>query len=263
MIAIAVALEREIEDYLIAGEFRSVDNFDRFRFYLSSIIRDVVVVIGGCGQQLSGEAANLVIEKFHPEVLLSVGYAAGARPDMVPGDVFVCKRLMSLTGEAVYWGVNTVLEKQIAESVLPYDQWNDIDIRWGSCITVPMLVSGSSMKKWLGLNFDVDLIDLESYGVSEVAEAHGIPALIIRGVFDLMEQTLPPFVALSLHDSVSKTAIRAASYTISHPFSLRSTLALKSQARQVTESLSLFLNQVTCSGNLEKAIDLSAPVVVR
>jgi nucleoside phosphorylase len=260
MIAIAVAFEREIEDYLIAGGFRSVENHGRLRFFLSLTIRDVVVVTGGCGPQLSSEAAKLVIEKYQPQLLLSVGYAAGARPDMVPGDVFICKKLMSLAGEALYWGADTVLEKQVAESVLPYDQWNDIDIRWGSCITIPMLVSGSSMKEWLGINFGVDLIDMESFGVSEVAEAHGIPALFIRGVFDPMEQTLPTFVGQSLHDSVTRTAIRAASYTIAHPFSLRSTLALKVQAKRVTESLSLFLNQVTGSGKLSDAIDLSAVV---
>jgi len=263
MIAIAVAFEREIEDYLISGGFRLVEKLGRFRFFLSSTIRDVVVVTGGCGPQLSGEASNLVIEKFHPKMLLSVGYAAGARPDMVPGDVFVCKKLMSFTGEALYWSADTVLEKQIVESVLPYDQWNDIDIRWGSCITIPMLVSGSSMKEWLGINFGVDLIDMESYCVSEAAEAHSLPALIIRAVFDPMEQTLPPFVARSLHDSVSRTVIRAATYTMSHPLSLRSTLALKTQARQATESLSLFLNQVTCGSKLAEAIDLSAAVAAR
>lgn len=241
MLAIAVAFEREIRDYLNGGDFRVAEKHGPFRFYLSPVIRDVVVVEGGFGPQLSRDAAQLVIEKYQPHLLLSAGYAAAARPDMAPGEVYVCQRLLSLTGEAAFWGADTLDEKVVQESVLPYDDWNDIDIQWATCLTLPTLVSGSSMKEWIGKTFATDLIDMESYGVSEVADQHGIPALILRAVFDPMEQTLPPFVARSLNATVQRTAVRAALYCMSHPGAIKATVGLKEQANQATASLSNFL----------------------
>ena len=70
---------------------------------------------------------------------------------------------------------------------------------------------------------------------------NGVPVLVVRAVFDPMEQTLPPFVAESLHSSRSKTAMRAAAFTLSHPTSIRLTMRLRTQAGQATASLSRFL----------------------
>ncbi|MDA0769734.1 MAG: hypothetical protein BZY79_02485 [SAR202 cluster bacterium Casp-Chloro-G4] len=248
MLAILVAFEREIKDYLRAGQFRLVEKEDAFRFYLSPVCRDVVVVEGGFGPQMSRDAVRLVADKYPPDLLVSAGYAAGSRPDMVTGEVVVCSRLQSLTGEAAYWNVDTILGKSVPESVLPYDQWNDIEVRWGSCLTMPYLVSGSSMKEWLGRTFATDVIDMESYWVSEAAEELGIPHIILRAVFDPMGQTLPSFVAKSLDGSAVQTALRAASYMASHPTSIKRTIALLTQSRQATASLSRFLLNLTPDG---------------
>ena len=259
MLAITIAFEREIKDYLQAGEFKLVERRDGFRFYLSSAVRDVVVVEGGFGRRKSREASQLVIEKYRPDLMVSAGYAGGVQDGLVPGDVFVCRDLLGLTGEPAYWSADAVLEKAVPESALPYDQWNDIEIRWGTCLTLPVLVSGSSMKEWLGKTFGSDLVDMESYWVSDVAEEHGIPCLIVRAVFDQMEQTMPPFVARSVDGSTARTALRAAVYSISHPASIRGTLAMLTQARQATASLSRFLLNLTTDG--AKAPDAAIGVI--
>ena len=73
MLAIATAFEREIRDYLQAGKFKRVERQGAIRFYLSPAVRDVVVVAGGLGGQLSGEAVRLVTEKYRPDLLVSAG----------------------------------------------------------------------------------------------------------------------------------------------------------------------------------------------
>lgn len=263
MLAITAAFEREVKDYLKAGSFTRVRKErgqaagpGAIRFYLSSAVRDVVVVVGGFGREASGEAVRLVVEKYTPDLLVSAGFAGGAQPGLNPGEVFVCKRLLGLTGHAAYWSSNTVMEKSVRESALPYDQWNDIEIRWGSCLTVPSLVPGSFMKEWLGRTFATDVIDMESYWVSEAAENLKVPHLILRAVFDPMELTLPPFVAPSLGESTVRTALRAASYLIAHPGSVKAATVLMAQAKQATASLSRFLLNLTPTGT--RVLDLAA-----
>ena len=258
MLAITVAFEREIRDYLRAGDFKPVEKRYGFRFYLSSAVRDVVVVEGGFGKQMSQDSARLVIEKYRPDLLVSAGYAGGARDGLVPGDVFVCRNLLCLTGEVAYWNAGAVLEKAVPESALPYDQWNDFEIRWGTCLTLPALVSGSSMKEWLGKTFGSDLVDMESYWVSEVAEENGVPCLILRAVFDPVEQTMPTFVAQSVHCSTASIALKAAVYSMSHPLTVKGTMRLMNQAKQATASLSGFLANLTTVG--AKATDAAVGV---
>ena len=101
------------------------------------------------------------------------------------------------------------------------------------------------MKGWLGQTFAADVVDMESYCVSESAEEWGIPHLILRAVFDPVEQTLPEFVTRSLGSSTARIVLRAASYSMTHPGTIGTTLALKAQARRATTSLSQFLVKLT------------------
>ena len=247
MLAIVAALKEEVKSYLREGDFRTVAR-DRFlRFYQSPSEPEVVVVEGGLGRQRAEEAATQVVDRYRPDVIVSAGFAGGVRAGLSPGDLFVCSKLMAVEGPAVLWRRDAASERpllnldileQLTKDTGPREEYEVC-----GCLSVPGLVSTSSMKAWIGETFQVSIIDMESYWVSEKAGAYGIPHVVVRSVLDPVEQTLPGFVGQMMGDDVdARMWERAVKYVVTKPMETPKLLQLASQVKVAGASLGRFLD---------------------
>lgn len=249
MLAIIAALKEEVKSYLREGDFRVVAR-DRFlRFYQSPSESEVVVVEGGLGRERAEKAATQVIDRYRPDVIVSAGFAGGVRAGLIPGDLYLCSRLMSVEGPAVLWQRDAASEGSIEDPGILEQLTKDTERRqrYGvcGCLSVPRFVSTSSMKAWIGDTFPVSIIDMESYWVNEKANACGIPHLVVRSVLDPVEQTLPDFVAQTIDDDEDAARWeRAVKYIVTRPIETPKLLQLASQVKVASASLGKFLNSL-------------------
>lgn len=243
MIAIVVAFRDEIKEYIRREGFRVVESRHPLRFYRSVTRPKVVVVEGGAGRLRAEDATSQAIERYRPDAIVSAGFAGGAKPGLKSGDLFICDRLLSVEGPAESWGFDVASERVVEKVGLLVEGSHGYDCC--GCLTVPQLVSKSSMKAWIGATFPVGLVDMESYWVSATAVAHGIPHLAVRSVLDPMEESLPSFVEDAVGAEGEGIVWRAFRHIFKRPAEIPRLARLAGQARAARASLCGLLESLT------------------
>ena len=251
MWAIVAAFREEVRDYLKRGKFRVADRDDSLRFYYQSrLVPEVVVVEGGPGRQRAVDATEQLIERYNPDFIISAGFAGSVLEGINTGDLFICDRLLSIEGPAPFWRSDSVQERSPGDVNMVVDlkeDANDPHQKHSTCgcMSVPELVSGSSMKEWIGATFPVSIIDMESYWVSETAAANGIPHVVVRSVLDPLEQTLPAFVGKAMDDKGNRSWSRVVKYIVKKPTEVPELVRLARQTRVARASLGGFLARLS------------------
>ena len=130
---------------------------------------DAVLLCGGIGYEAGKRATEAIIEYAKPSVLIATGLAGGLKPEWTLGRTMVAAEVVDeATGrrfKTTYGEGTVVSSREIARA---------------------------AKKRELALRFGADLVDMEGAAVAEVAEAHGLPFLVVKAVSDEMDFELPP-----------------------------------------------------------------------
>lgn len=249
MIGVVTAIGREVEDFLRQGGFQVAEVRDGVRFFESTTMPEVVLVEGGMGREKAEHATHQLIDRSSPDLIVSAGFAGAVRPGARPGDMFICNRIWALPGPATYWTEDaaqsrTLIDEPLMESLTEALGSLAGGCRWGNCLTVDQFVYNHDLKGWIGQTFAVDVIDMESYWVSEVASASDLPHLVVRTVLDPMEQRLPPFVSEAAAHQKARTVLKGAAHVIRHPGDLGKLVKVSGQVRKASQRLADVLSAV-------------------
>ena len=255
MLAIVAAFKDELSSYLKRGKFQVTTQANGFRTYESEQIPEVVVSEGGIGKERSQESARLAAERFKPDMMISAGFAGAALEGVRPGEVFLCDRLVAVDGPPYLWGKEEVFHSSDAEIVQRFSQsalGDRADFRVGACLTVPQFVSNHAMKAWLGSTFNVNLIDMESYWVSEVAGSFGIPYLAVRAVLDPVDQSVPSFIGETVDKGAAVRTLRSVAHLIMNPADGPQLVRLSRQVRVARASLAKLLGNIVAASTIRE-----------
>lgn len=249
MIAIISALTDEIADFLAQGRFRETMITDGIRCFESSSERDVAVVVGGIGRERAELATGLAIERYEPDLVVSAGFAGAARRGFSTGDQVVCSRVWSLEGPQGGWsresarslgvldGASDSGPAHVLEAMRPRPKRAD-------CLSVPRLIADSRAKEWIGTQLPVELIDMEAFWVCQTAARYDAPTIVVKSVFDPVEQTLPWSVA-HLAGSGAVARWRAAlGIALSRPGQILALVRLAGQAAAARRALAISLRAI-------------------
>ncbi len=260
MLAIIAAFEDEIKDYLSSGGLRLIEQKGVLCYYRSSGETEIIVAVGAFGRERAEEATRHVIDEYECAMVVSAGFGGGAKPGLLPGDIYVCDAVKAVEGPPVFWRDKDAEEIAVDDVTMMVLGQKMVDEQsrfyYGRCLSLPQLVSNGTMKQWIGEAFGVHVLDMESYWVCKVAAELGKPFLVIRSVLDPMEQTLPTFIAESLGYGKFATLIRAIKYVVAHPSAAPKLWRLTTQARQARAALAEFLVGMTLLGD-SQAMDLA------
>jgi adenosylhomocysteine nucleosidase len=168
-IAIVAAIKRELRPLI--KSWRSVKSSHEgreFTFYESDY---AVAVCGGMGAEYGRRAAEAVIMKYSPEIIISAGVAGALVPELHVGDtVFPAvvidagdsSRHQSAIGDAALG------KTPLARTIL---------------ISSPD-VAGAAQKKQLAKSYGAQVVDMEGASVARAAEVHNLPFLAIKAISD-------------------------------------------------------------------------------
>jgi nucleoside phosphorylase len=201
---------------------------------------EVVLIAMGMGRACAEPAADYALAHYKPAALVTAGFAGAVVRNLRAGDVVICARQYGLRrwpsdplAERVTGGAERaerLLEGPISsdrhlvalwEKAAPVLQRQRVGRRRpnvviGATLTVPELVTGRQMKEWLGLQFAVVVVDMESYWVAQRAAEQQVPFVNVRAVSDTFEQQLPALAGLvDAHGRPQGRAMGA--YLLRHP----------------------------------------------
>jgi adenosylhomocysteine nucleosidase len=168
-IAIVAAIEREIWPLVKSWPTtRLVYEGREFTFYESDY---AAAVCGGIGAEFGRRAAEAIIVRYSPEVLISVGVAGALVPELHIGDtVFPAVVIDARDGSRH--------ESAIRDAALGKDPLSR------TILVSSSNVAGAAQKKQLAKSYGAHVVDMEGASVARAAQIHNLPFLAIKGISD-------------------------------------------------------------------------------
>jgi len=168
-IAIVAAIERELWPLIKTWQTATVEHEGReFTFYESDY---AVAVCGGMGAEFGRRAAEAIIVRYSPEVVISVGVAGALVPELHIGDtVFPAVVIDARDGSRHESAIRDAAlgKTPLARSIL---------------ISSPN-IAGTAQKKQLAKSYGAHVVDMEGAAVARAAQVHNLPFLAIKAVSD-------------------------------------------------------------------------------
>ena len=166
-VAVVAALEREITPFVKRWPQR-VREYDGRSFRIFEKDGNVVVA-GGVGAEAARRAAEAMIELYHPELVISAGFAGALDPALVVGD--------------------TLTPSQVIDAA----DGSRMDSGSGSGVLITFdTVADAEQKARFASAFGAHAIDMEAAAVGKAAQAHGIKFLACKVISDSSRESLPP-----------------------------------------------------------------------
>lgn len=213
MIAIVTALQEELTPLLRRAKIARVVRVGQHRCHVGTLAgTPVVLMAGGDGLARAEESASALLQRFDVSALIGAGIAGGIDPTLSPGDVIVASEVRAPDG-----------------SVIRCDSIG-VETRRAVIRSVERLAGSAAEKRTIT---DAHAIDTESAGWARAAAKRGIPIVIIRSIFDPIDEEIPDFVTGS--GSVDRAAV--ARHALLHLKTIPALLQMRERLRTCSDAL--------------------------
>ena len=243
-IAILGAVSEEI-----AGIKREINISDRVRLDKSEAWfgkyqgRNIVLVRTGVGRKRAQNATQQVIDKFNPEVIISMGYAGALTEGLNVGDMFVASTIFSPESDSNSFEMDDPKNLKWLELAKKTPPPENVKLKIGRLITVDMVVHTPKAKKELGSRFRAEAVEMETLEIALLARVNKIAFISIRGISDAVNHELIDCSSfLGSDGELSK--LRAGWYVLTHPKSLKNAFSLRSNTQIATQNLTDFISRL-------------------
>jgi adenosylhomocysteine nucleosidase len=174
--AIVAAFKREVRSLVKAWPSTSAQHEGRtFIFYESAY---AIVVCGGIGAEAARRAAEAVIAKHSPGLLISAGVAGSLVADLKVGaTIFPATVIDSQDGSRHQTAIDAspVGNTSVGRTIL---------------VTYPEVAS-VAQKQQLAKSYGAHAVDMEAAAVARSAQAHNLPFLAVKAISDDVNFELP------------------------------------------------------------------------
>ena len=175
-IAIIAALERELRPLIQRWPSTTITHEGReFTLFEGNY---AVVIIGGIGAEAARAAAEAIIAKHSPDLLISAGVAGALVPELHVGEtIFPATVIDTQDGSRHETAIHDAPlgKTPLARTILA---------------SYPEIAS-ASQKQQLAKSYGAHAVDMESAAVARAAQVHGIPFLAIKAISDELDFDLP------------------------------------------------------------------------
>ncbi len=243
-IAILGAVSEEI-----AGIKREINISDRVRLDKSEAWfgkyqgRNIVLVRTGVGRKRAQNATQQVIDKFNPEVIISMGYAGALTEGLNVGDMFVASTILSPESDSTSFEMDDPKNLKWLELAKKTPPPENVKLKIGRLITVDMVVHTPKAKKELGSRFRAEAVEMETLEIALLTRVNQIAFISIRGISDAVNHELIDCSSfLGSDGELSK--LRAGWYVLTHPKSLKNAFSLRSNTQIATQNLTDFISRL-------------------
>jgi adenosylhomocysteine nucleosidase len=225
-IAIVGALHRELHPLVKAWPRTVVEHEGRsFTFYQGNY---AVVVCGGIGAEAARRAAEAVIVRYSPEIVLSAGIAGALVPDLPVGEtIFPTLVIDAQDGSRHQTAIQNspVAKTPLGRTIL---------------VSSPQIAS-SADKQQLAKSYGAHAVDMEGAAVARAAMTHQLPFVAIKSISDEYDFELPAMSQFVRDGQFQER--RFALHIAVRPWMWLRTLRLARNAQTASENLCAWLRE--------------------
>ena len=192
----------------------------------------VRVAATGEGPRRAARRAAELCDLHRPSLLLGAGVAGALSADLAFGEILVARRVCDASGDAPH--PDAALSERAA--AIP-------GIRGGALFSADFMVVAARERSELAARVgdDPSAVDMESAGWARVANARGIPYLVVRAVSDTADEDLPAYLSRCYDPEGGIRRGRVILHALAKPSSVPRLLAMRRRVHECGERLSAFL----------------------
>lgn len=203
----------------------------------------VLLLQTGMGKENACIGLDTVLKAYPTSCVLNFGFSAAAEAQPTVGDLVLSESFQTTdkTREGCILHADPGLiqaAKQAYQDMQSIPGYPDLYV--GGCLMVDGLVSDPQEKQRLGQQYAVQVIDMESYALADVAADRNIPFLALRAISDDMNEALPSF-SLYVRPDGKIHWPSAITRWIAHPNDMLRLLGMARHIRRAQNSLSEWL----------------------
>ena len=199
-IGIIGAMEPEVEALVSALRGKRVDTVGSLTFYRGRLgKKSAVIVRSGIGKVFAAIAAEAMILKYAPKLVINTGVAGAVAHGIRVGDVVVADKLVqhdmdtSALGDpkGLISGINLVyLEADARAAVLVGNIADEIGVRCvrGTVASGDLFVSTNEKKAELATDFGASACEMEGAAIAHVCYVNATPCCVIRAISDSADE---------------------------------------------------------------------------
>ncbi|MBV9181664.1 MAG: hypothetical protein JO356_10155 [Acidobacteria bacterium] len=175
-VAIVAALERELHPLIKSWPARKLEHENReFTFYEAE---HAIAVCGGIGAEQARRAAEAIIIKFSPELVISAGVSGALVAELGVGDIIFPAMVIDTEDSSRH---PTAIQQAPVGGTA----------RARTILASHSKIAGVAEKHRLAQAYGAHAIDMESAAVARAAEFHNLPFLAIRSIADELDFEIP------------------------------------------------------------------------
>ncbi|MBT3181919.1 MAG: hypothetical protein HN337_05350 [Deltaproteobacteria bacterium] len=198
--------------------------------------KSIITLRSGIGRAAMANAISYLIENYHPDFCLHVGYCGGTDPRFAAGDVIIADAIVNAKD-----GAKLNPDAASVERAIKLCNEKGIRAKVGSVVTVEKAVCSPHEKAFVGTKHAVVGIDMESFELARSCDSNSVPYLVARAVFDPLDMDLP-----DLTDNLDKTGeldgMMLAEDLIKNPKKMMKLPKLQYCAAQARQTLTSFVD---------------------
>ncbi len=200
--------------------------------------RPVLVCRTGIGRRAEA-AARVVLDRYQPRLVLSVGVGGALNAGFRVGDVVVCESVrLASTGAAEAAPVRS--DEELLRLAYASAGEAGLRVQRGQSLTVDRVAGDPAEKDALRRSSGLDVVEMESYWVGLVAQEKGLPFLAARVVIDELADTLPELSGVVQADG-SRRPYQGLPHVLRHPSQVPRLLSMALSERRAAGNLTRFL----------------------
>jgi len=239
-LAFVFALLEEARGVLKAGDWHRVASsasLATYRGQLGGI--SVILAISGMGKERAEATTHELIGEYHPETIVSLGFAGGLTSGGAAGDMVVAETLMPVEGTPLT-GESTATDARLVQASLQVLADKDIPAQSGICLTTAYIAANPEDKALLGEATGALAVEMESYWIGLICKKSNVPYLVVRSIIDTVDHQLPAYVVRYAHKVGGKSRWRQALPVLLRPWWIPGLLRLSTASKQSQASLTVF-----------------------
>ncbi|HEY7680713.1 MAG TPA: hypothetical protein VIC04_09380 [Terriglobia bacterium] len=190
----------------------------------------VVLAISGAGAENASRVARELAQRFPLRGMISVGFAAGLRESLQPGELIVADTVVDeKSGERF----------SCAESLLPIASGQR-----GGLLSVSEVIGSAEQKRRLGKTWGALAADMESAGVARAARAAGLAFGAVKSITDSSDESIAIDFQRCRSEHGGLSSWKVVREGLASPQALRDLWRLAGNSRRAAGSLALALGSV-------------------
>ncbi len=191
----------------------------------------IMAATTGVGVHKAREALRSVLDRFRPDLILSVGFAGALYEGATIGDLVAASSVSLVSGS----DERTI---QIADDGGLREKFcNRTSARTGSFFTLQTLMEKRAVKPLVPPTARFPVCEMETFPLAQLARERGLPFLAVRSITDRLDEEIPAEFLELAASSGWRQSVRASGLLICKPRLLPMAAKLAARSRRASRCL--------------------------